>query len=256
MPAFRSRALRISAAAIPLLLLLAFDSLGQTKPNSRPDRADQPAQPSKRNGRPETAAPPSPKPLAKPTHFYEFDRPGFTYSKITIKHDDAGIGTITFLKHGFDESITERIALSTVTLGKIGEALTTLRFLDSTEEYQFVRDYSHLGNSTFTLTRDGRSRTVKYNWTENPAAKVLLDEYRRIGNEYTWAFEMTVARQNMPLQTPGLMDAIESYLQRSEISDPRQLVPFLTELSTDERLPLMARNKASKLLNSIGKSKK
>ena len=31
-----------------------------------------------------------------------------------------------------------------------------------------------------------------------------MDEYRRISNEYTWRFEIA-ARENQPLQTPGLM---------------------------------------------------
>lgn len=235
----------IAAAMFVFVLMTADAASAQIKRNNRPDAP---------KSTPEAATKAHDR--SEPTHFYEFSRPGFSYSKVSIKHDDSGVGSITFLKDGYDETITEPVALSQVTIGKISDALTTLRFLDSTEEYQFTRDYSHLGNATFTLKRDGRSRSVKYNWTENLAARSLLDEYRRIGNEYTWAFEISVARQNMPLQTPGLMDTVESYLQRNEISDPRHLVPFLTELSTDERLPLMARNKAVKLIKNIEKQKK
>jgi len=241
------------------LCLSAFAALAQEKKNSKPARSPEPTieNPSKRNERPSALSPieaPSKSEIA--THIYEFVRPGFSYGRIIIEHDDAGKGKISFLKDGHDDLLTDPIELSKVTIAKIHEALSTLRFLDSTGEYQYAKDYSHMGNVTFTLTRGGRSRTVKFNWTDNPAAKTIMDEYRRISNEYTWRFEMLLARENMPLQTPGLMETIEAYVRRNEIPDPPHMVPFLTQLSLDERLPLMARNKALKLIKKIEESKK
>lgn len=240
----------------------------QTKKNSRSTPTPDPtpesaaATPTKRNERPDgsksggtSPALDTSKNQPTATHFYEFTRPGFTYGRILIEHSDDGRGTISFLKDGQDELITDPIEISALTLAKIDGALNELTFLDSTEEYQYARDFSHLGNVAFTLRRDGRSRSVKYNWTENKAAKTLMDEYRRIGNEYTWKFEILLARQNLPLQTPSLMDAIDGYLKRNEISDPLHLLPFLTELSLDERLPLIARNRASKIIKEITKPK-
>lgn len=239
---------------------LTHAAAAQTKKNVKPSASPTPIDETlvKRNGRPEKASADADavKTDLTATHFYEFVRPGFTYSKVIITHDDQGRGTITFQKDGHEDSLTDPIELSKPTLAKITEALTSLRFLESTEDYQYPRDYSHMGNVTFTLKREGRSRTVKYNWTENPSAKALMDEYRRISNEYTWKFEITLARENMPLQSPSLMDAVDSYFKRNEISDPPHLIPFLTQLSNDERLPLMARNKASKLIKEIEKTKK
>lgn len=259
--------LTVKLLTLATFCFLLFGTIGaQTKKNSRetptPDPTPEAKSPTKRNERPE--APKDPKVLAlealknqpPATHFYEFTRPGFSYGKVVIEHNDQGKGSISFLKDGFDEMITDPIELSAKTLASIKSTLTELTFLDSTDEYQFVgRDYTHMGNMTFTLNKDGRSRTVKYNWTENKAAKALMDEYRRISNEYTWKFEIILARQNMPLQTPGLMDALDSYFRRSEISDPPHMLPFLTELSNDERIPLMARNKAGKLAKEIEKQK-
>lgn len=213
------------------------------KRNERPG-----ADPKKTDAKTETGA-------AAPTYFYEFTRPGFTYSRILIEHNDAGKGKISFLRDGDDEAITDPIVLSTVTMAKINGVLADLKFLDSTEDYQYVKGYSHLGNVVFTLKRDGRERTAKYNWTENPGAKALMDEYRRISNEYTWRFEISVARENQPLLTPGLVDALDAYIRRDEISDPAHMLPFLTPLSTDERLPLMARNRAVKIIKEIEKQK-
>ena len=194
--------------------------------------------------------------VATPPYSYEFDRPGFTYSHIVIEHDDAGIGKMSFKKDGFNDLLTDPIQLSAATIDKLKASFAALNFLDSKESYQYAKDFSNMGNVTITLRRDGRMRSAKYNWTENKDARALMDEYRRISNEYTWKFEMTIGRENQPLLTPSMMDGMDSLLRQNEISDPPHLVPFLTELSNDERLPLMARNHATKLIKQIEKPKK
>lgn len=191
-----------------------------------------------------------------PVYVYTFDRPGFTYSSIKIEHDEGGKGRIWFKKDSFDEPLDDPIELSNATLEKLRGAFAALNFLDSTEDYQYPKDFSNMGNLAITLNRDGRSRTVKYNWTENKHAKTLMDTYRAIANEYTWKFEITSARENQPLLTPGLIDALDSYLSRDEMPDPPHLLPFLNGLSNDERLPLMARNRVSKIIAKIEKAKK
>ncbi len=187
------------------------------------------------------------------THIYEFTRPDFIVSRVAIRHDDNGIGEIEFSKSGADEAITDPIRLSFTTLGRIEAALSELRFLDSKEHYQFEKDYSHLGTMTFTLRTDERSRTVSYNWTDNKAAKALMDEYRKIGHQYIWMFDMGLSRENQPLDAPRLMTALDGYLRRGEISDPEQMLPFLTGLSSEERIPMIARNHAEQIVARIKK---
>ena len=218
--------------------------------------------PVKKNGRPTdtatvktAAAADQPAANSRSAYTYEFTRPDFYVPYILIKHDENGKGTISFKKKGVDEAQTDPITLSPVTLAKINDALAALNFLDSTESYQYEKDYSHLGNVTFTLKRDGKERSAKYNWTENKDAKTIADEYRRIGNQYVWQFDMAIARENQPLEAPQLMDALDSYLRRNEISDPKQMLPMLKELSNDERIPLIARNHAGKLAGQIEKAK-
>jgi hypothetical protein len=191
----------------------------------------------------------------KPNYIYEFDQPAFDVSHVLIEHDESGRGKITFMKRGLETSESEPLVLTQVTMDKIKAALTALNFLDSTETYQTVRDYSHMGNVTFTYRKDEHERTVKYNWTDNKDAKALMDEYRKISNQYTWQFDMSISRENQPLNAPSLVDALDSYLRRDEISDPAQMVPFLKELSNDERIPLIARNHAKKIAEKIEKAK-
>ncbi|MBA3334893.1 MAG: hypothetical protein H0T08_04705, partial [Acidobacteria bacterium] len=117
------------------------------------------------------------------------------------------------------------------------------------------RDYGHLGNMKFTMTKDGRTRTAKFNWTENLTAKILADEYRKISQQFVWQFDINVARENQPLESPTLMNSLDGLIRRDEISDPNQMIPMLKELSNDERLPLLARNHATKIIKQIEKKK-
>jgi hypothetical protein len=196
------------------------------------------------------------KPEPKYNYYYEFTQKEFLVRHIIIEHDENGKGKISFEKKDFDESITDPLQLSPASLEKIKALFQTLNFVDSTEAYQSAeRDYAHLGTMKIRRKIDGKERTVTFNWTENKDARALADEYRKIGQQYVWQFDMSVARENQPLEAPGLMDALEAYLKRNEISDPPQMLPFLKELSNDERIPLMARNRATKIIKQIEKPK-
>lgn len=188
-----------------------------------------------------------------PGYFYEFSQPNFLVSQIFIEHDESGKGKITFLKQSFTEPISDPIQLSPETLERIKNVLNALNFLDSTENYQYAKDYSHLGTMKFTVKKDGRERTSVFNWTDNKDAKALADEYRKIGNQFIWMFDFGVARENLPLETPRLMDALDALIKRNEISDAAQMIPFFKELSNDERVPLITRNHATRLIQQIEK---
>jgi hypothetical protein len=83
-----------------------------------------------------------------------------------------------------------------------------------------------------------------------------MDEYRRVANQYVWMFDFNLARENQPLETPKLVESLDGLIKRNEIADPQQMLPFLTALSNDERVPLIGRNRAGKLVKQIEKQKK
>lgn len=193
----------------------------------------------------------------KPSSFsYEFSQPQFIISHIRIEHDENGKGKITFKKKDFDEEYTDPVQLTETTLNKIKAHFEALNFLDSTENYQYEKDFSHLGAMKISRQKDGRARAAEFNWTANADAKAIADEYRKIANQYIWMFDITVARENQPLETPRIMKALDVYLRRGEISDPPQMIPFLKDLSDDERIPLIARNNAARIIKEIEKKKK
>ena len=213
--------------------------------------------PAKKNDRPATtqAASQETRPSSKNYPYrYEFSQPEFPVARIVIEHDESGAGSIRFSKRGSTEEIADPLEVSRAALERINKAFDELGFLNSVEDYQYEKDYSHLGNVTITLRRDGRERIATFNWTVNKNAKVLYDEYRKLANQYVWQFDIAVARDNQPLDSPRLMDSLDSLLKRNEISDPLQMLPLLTALSKNERLPLIARNHATRLIGKIEKS--
>jgi len=213
-------------------------------------------EPGKKNGRPVADKTQAPRNYT-PVYVYTFSRPGFTYSDIRIEHDEDGRGRIWFKRDGADESFDDPLQVSQGTMELLKKAFDEMNFLDSTEDYQFPgHDYSNMGNLSITVERAGKKRTVKYNWTDIKPAKILMDTYRAISNEATFKFEIEAAKVNQPLLTPGIVDALGGELSRGEISDPPHLIPYLTQLSQDERLPLIARNHLTRLIAQINKAKR
>jgi hypothetical protein len=106
------------------------------------------------------------------------------------------------------------------------------------------------------MKKDGRERTAEFNWTSNKTVEALVNEYRRAADQAQFVFEITLARENYPLNAPKLMETLEKLYERNSLSDPLQLAPLLRELSDDERIPRMARTRAAKVLAAIEKEKK
>jgi hypothetical protein len=229
-----------------VFLVAAPKLSAQTKTNERkPESAPSPpAMPAQR--REEDKKPPD------TTHyFYEFTQPEFIIRHITIEHDANGVGKITFERKGEETPIEEPISLSMGALGRVLGAWTELRFLESTENYQANKQFPHLGTMRLKMVRDKINRTAEFNWTNNQTVSLLTNEYRRVADQAVLIFDISVARETQPLATPKLMDEFEMQMKRNGLSDPQQLVPLLNDISTDEHLPLIARNHAMRLIKKI-----
>jgi hypothetical protein len=184
---------------------------------------------------------------------YEFKQPQFYISHIVIEHDASGRGTVSFERKELDEPIVEPLALSTEANARILALWEALGFLDSEANYQADKQFPHLGTMFLRMTRGGRTRTAEFNWTHDPNAGALASEYRRAADQAIFIFDINLAREHEPLNAPKLMDYLESLLKKNGLSDPQQLVPLLHEVNMDERLPLIARNHAERILKKIEK---
>ena len=185
-------------------------------------------------------------------YVYEFKQPDFFINHILIEHDTEGRGHIHFTRRNEDE-ITEPFQLSAAARLRIAAMWNALHFLDSTASYQSSRQYPHLGTIRLGMTEGTRERNAEFNWSDDPNAFGLMNEYRRAADQAILVFEIEVARVNQPLEAPKLMDHLDKMLSRNALSDPQQLIPLLEELRTDERVPLIARNHAARILKKIKK---
>jgi len=191
-----------------------------------------------------------------PVYFYQFTQPKFLVSKVVIEHDENGLGRLIFRKKNFEEDVVEPLALSHTTMERLKGIWTKLKFLKGGKNYQSKLDYPHLGTMRFRVKKEGAERSTEFNWTDNMDARSLANEYRKIGNQFIWMFDIGVALVNQPLEAPRIMNGLESYLGRNAISDPQQMIPFLQKLSDNERIPLIARHHAERLVKKIESSKK
>jgi len=188
-----------------------------------------------------------------PRYFYEFTKAEFVIHHIHIEHDAAGRGRILFERRGDTEPITEPFQLSETALRRVAGLWTSLNFLDSTADYQSPKPAPSLGTTRLRMKRGARERTAEFNYSQDRDAYALANEYRRAAEQVIFVFEIEVARENQPLVAPKLLSGLESAIQRNGLSDPQQLLPLLRELSTDERLPLIARNQAVRLVKKLEK---
>jgi hypothetical protein len=217
--------------------------------------AQQPAG-NKHNTRPETVASEAAaaaKEVDPPRYTYEFTQPEFTVRRILIEHDTNGRGQISFEKLNEGVPVEEPLSLSPAAVSRILKLWQALRFLESEESYQTERQYPHLGTMRLKMEQGARKRTAEFNWTSHKNASMLVQEYRRVADQAILVFDLSVARESQPLNAPKLMEQFEQLLKRNGLSDPQQLVPLLRDLNTDERIPLIARNHAGRLLTKLGK---
>ena len=252
----------LSFAALVILGAAFFSSASPYSPCLRGEFffAGANQDPTKRNDRPQEQPSATPqrreenkKPPDLTRYSYEFNQPQFVISHILIEHDALGRGKITFQRKGEEAPIIEPVELSTGALGRIFSLWTELKFLDSNENYQANKQFPHLGTYHLRMDDGQRKRTAEFNWSDNKPAWALVKEYQRVSDQAIFVFDIKLAREMQPLNTPQLMNQLEMYLTRDGLSDPYQLVPLLKDLRTDEHIPLIARNHADRLLKKIEK---
>ena len=186
-------------------------------------------------------------------YVYEFRQPDFFVYFVHIEHDDRGRGSIRFERRSDTEQLTDPLEISPAAMERIRAHYAALKFLDSTENYQGPRTYPNQGDTKLSLRQGGRGRTAEFNYSQNQEAQALADEYRRVSEQALFVFDINVALESQPLETPKLINRLESLINSNFLSDNRQLVPLLRQLSEDERVPLVGRNQAARILKKLEK---
>ncbi|MDQ5836081.1 MAG: hypothetical protein M3379_04790 [Acidobacteriota bacterium] len=186
-------------------------------------------------------------------YVYEFSQPDFFVYFVHIEHDDRGHGSIRFERRSDTEQITDPLEIAPAALARIRAHFNALRFLDSNENYQGPRNYPSQGKTKLTLRQGGRERTAEFNYSQNQDAQGLADEYRRVSEQALFVFDINVALESQPLETPKLIDRLDSLINSNFLSDAHQLIPLVRQLTEDERVPLVGRNQAARILKKLEK---
>ncbi len=186
-------------------------------------------------------------------YVYEFRQPDFFVYFVHIEHDDKGRGQMRFERRSDTEQITEPFELSPAALARLRARWEALRFLESQASYQGERTYPSMGQTRLAVRRAGQERTAEFNYSQNADAQGLAEEYRRATEQALFVFDIGVALESQPLETPKLLGRLESLIGRNYLSDPQQLVPLVRQLSEDERVPLVGRNQAARILKKLEK---
>lgn len=187
---------------------------------------------------------------------FEFAQPAFVVNRYRIEHDAAGRARISFQKKtdGLnDPPVVESFDISPAAAARILAAWEALKFLDSQADYQSDKQFPHLGVMKLRLTSGGRERVAEFNWTNDEHVKVLVSEYKALAEQQLFVFDMGLARQYQPSEAIKVLKRLETLIKINSISDPAQLLPLLRDLTTDERIPLIARNHAERLIKQIEK---
>ena len=187
---------------------------------------------------------------------FEFAQPAFVVSRYRIEHDAAGRAKISFQKKtdGLNEPpVVEAFDISPAASARILAAWGALKFLDSQAGYQSDKQFPHLGVMKLRLKSGGREREAEFNWTNDEHAKALASEYKALAEQQLFVFDMALARQYQPSEAIKVLKRLETLIKINSISDAAQLIPLLRDLTTDERIPLIARNHAERLIKQIEK---
>ena len=263
----------LASAAALVLTGAALDATAQSgaprkaTPRQTPTPKVEQRQPQKVSTRPEegkgaeevpasvrAGVPAKPKEDPNASHYtYEFRQPDFLVYFIHIEHDDSGRGHIRFERRMDTEQLTEPFELSAAALARIRAKWEALGFLEAQANYQGERTYPSAGQTRLTVRRGGRERTTEFNYSQNADAQGLAQEYRRASEQALFVFEVRVALESQPLETPKLINRLESLLERDYLSDRLQLLPLIRELTEDERVPLVGRNQAARILKKLEK---
>ena len=171
-----------------------------------------------------------------------------------ISFDAAGKGEFKFKKKDSDEMVN-KLEVSTTLLEQINSILGEVSYFESNENYQYKKDFSHLGTVTIDIAKAGKHRKVTFNYTENVAMNRLANIFRNLATQETRVFELEAVRQNDPISTPAQLRFLESEMKSKNIADPERFTPILNDIKQDESVPLIARNHAKRLLDQLQKSK-
>lgn len=186
---------------------------------------------------------------------YVFENPRFYIPQIEIDVAPDGSGELRFKRGESDDILERKIKLLPETLARIRQLVESSQFLSSEEDYQHKKDFSHLGWMTITVRQGEREREARFNYTEHAQMQEMAAIFRAVATQEIHLFDIDLAQQFQPLDLPRQIEVLENDLRLARIAEPERLLSPLREISDNDIFPLIARNRAKRLIESIEKKK-
>jgi hypothetical protein len=186
---------------------------------------------------------------------YKFENPRFHLKVIEVDLDANGAGELRFTRGESDEVLDCKVKLLPPTIARIRKLFEVSAFLDSQTDYQDKKDFAHLGWVTLGARQGARERKARFNFTTNEQINELKDIFLGIAWQEISLFDIENAERYQPLDLPKQLEILENDLGLSRIAEPARVLEVLKEIAKDDSLPLIAKNHAQRISDSIKKGK-
>ncbi|HEX8184681.1 MAG TPA: hypothetical protein VF747_08010 [Blastocatellia bacterium] len=186
---------------------------------------------------------------------YKFENKRFYIPLIEIDVSSDGRGELRFKRGESDEIIDRKLKLLPATIARIRELYAHTHFLTSEKDYQDEKDFSHLGWMSLSMRQGEHERKVRFNYTTNLEIRELAEIFRSVATQEMHLFDIETSQQYQPLDLPRLLDALEIDLRGQRVAEPEQMLAALYEIAGNDTQPLIARNHANRIADSIKKGK-
>lgn len=192
---------------------------------------------------------------AGPSFGYRFENARFHIPLIEIDLASDGTGELRFKRGEYDEIIDLKLRLLPATFARIRKLYSETGFLTSKEGYQAKKDFSNLGWITLSAREGDLKREARFNHSDNQQIRELYEIYRAIATQQMHLFDLDVAGQYQPLDLPTQLRVLERDLELQRVAEPEQILDALRDINSNDALPLIARNHAKRIADSIEKKK-
>lgn len=185
-----------------------------------------------------------------PRLYYSKSFPGSVPAFVAITLDKTGAGDY---KEAQDDDRPMRFQLSEGETGEIFGLVEKLGNLDHALESPLK--VAFMGTKTFRFENSAARNEVKFNFSEDPAARELADWFERIGESERLLASLEIAAKYEKLGVMQALLLLESSYDRKRLVDVRQYLPLLDRIANNESYLHQARLRAAGLAEEIRAAK-
>jgi hypothetical protein len=185
-----------------------------------------------------------------PHLYYSKSFPGSAPAFVAITLDKTGAGDY---KEAQDDDNPVRFQLTQPECGEIFGLVEKLGYLDHPLESPLK--VAFMGTKTIRFENGTARNEVKFNFSEDPAARELADWFERIAESERHLASLEVAAKYDKLGVMQALLLLESSYDRKRLVDVQQYLPMLDRIAKNESYLHQARLRAASLADEIRAAK-